>query len=124
MSVPNNNNVLAPFSFTHTKQVKPVCIAKGDSAASQHYWRERDVDVLPTIYEEPGPPVTLPNSNTINDNKVGHIPLGPSISKKGSKARILKALKSANLVLYVAFGTEESQGHCQVCCARHGTLMT
>ena len=64
----------------------------------EYYWRERDVDVLETIQEEPGPPVTLPNSKTINDTKVGFIPLGPEVSKHGRKARILRDLTSANLI--------------------------
>ena len=77
------------FSFSNPPR-KIHCIAKGDSGASQHYWREHDVDVLDTIHEEPGPPVTLPNSSTINDNKVGYVPLGAHVSKRGKKARILR----------------------------------
>ena len=71
-SVPVANAVAHVSPFTSVSQKRHKCIVKGDSAASQHYWQERDVDVLETIHEEPGPPVTLPNSSTINDNKVGY----------------------------------------------------
>ena len=46
---------------------------------------------------EEGPPVRLPNATTINDNKIGHLPL-PGLSKKATKTRILADLKSASLV--------------------------
>ena len=74
-----------------------VCQAKGDSAASNHYWRRRDMNVLETIHEEAGPPVALPNGDTINDNQVGYLPI-PALSKTAKKTRILKDLNSASLI--------------------------
>ena len=53
---------------------------------------------METIHEEPGPPVKLPNADTINDTRVGYIPLHPSISMQGRKARILKDLHSSSLI--------------------------
>ena len=77
---------------------KPFCIAKGDSAASNHYWTIADMDVLETIHEEDGPPVTLPNSTTINDNTVGHLPFSSTLTSQGTKTRVLSDLTSANLI--------------------------
>ena len=68
-SVPKINIINSRSHFS--SNLTPRCYAKGDSAASQHYWRERDVDVLETIHEEPGAPVTLPNSSKISyENRI------------------------------------------------------
>ena len=40
-------------------------IAKGDSAASGHYWRQEDVDCLTRLTNISGPSVTLPNNIVI-----------------------------------------------------------
>ena len=41
-------------------------IAKGDSAASNHYWALRDSDVLDDIRTDPnGPVVILPDTSTL-----------------------------------------------------------
>lgn len=84
--------------FSHSVPNKPVCYVKADRAASQNYWRHKDSHVLTSVHTEVGPPVTLPNSSNINDDKVGYFPLGPHISSKGKKARILNALCSANII--------------------------
>ena len=77
--------------------VPKTCIAKGDSGASSHFWRPQDEHVLTDIATEEGPPIKLPNATTINDNKIGHLPI-PELSKKATKTRILSELKSASLV--------------------------
>ena len=56
------------------KNNKLCCIAKGDSAASHHFWKESDASMLKNIHNKKGPPVTLPNAETINDTKVGFLP--------------------------------------------------
>ena len=75
-----------------------VCIAKADSGASNHFWREKDAHILDHIKEEIGPPVKLPNSETINDNKVGSLPNLSKLSSAAKKVRILKDLHSSNLL--------------------------
>ena len=40
--------------------------------------------VLNTIHEEKGEPISLPNGTTINDNKVGYLPI-PQLTKSGQK---------------------------------------
>ena len=75
-----------------------ACIAKADSGTSNHFWREQDQGVLSNIGHENGPSVKLPNATTINDTKVGYIPLSTHLSKKAQKTRILKDLKSSSLI--------------------------
>ena len=61
----SNVNYINPFiNVTHTlnppqNKNKTVCIAKADSGASNHFWREEDVDALHDIRNEDGPPVKI-----------------------------------------------------------------
>ena len=82
----------------HPPPNKKVCLAKADSAASSHFWTQKDANVLEDIHEDIGPPVKLPNASTINDTKAGYLPNLKMLSKKAKKTRILKDLKSANLI--------------------------
>ena len=50
------------------------------------------------MHFEEGSRVKLPNATIINDNQVGYIPLPGILLKAARKARILKDLKSANLI--------------------------
>ena len=76
----------------------PICIAKADNGALNHFWRADDAAALINHHEEQGPPVKLPNSSTINDNKVGYLPSQDILSTKAKKVRILSDLKSSNLI--------------------------
>ena len=75
-----------------------ACIAKADSGASNHFWREKDIGVLYNLGHEQGPSVKLPDATTINDSKIGYIPLSTNLSQKAQKARVLKDLKSSSLI--------------------------
>ena len=75
-----------------------ACIAKADSGASNHFWREQDIGVLHNLGHEHGPSVKLPDAKTINDTKVGYIPLSANLSQRAQKARVLKDLKSSSLI--------------------------
>ena len=72
-----------------------ICIAKADSG---YFWRTQDAKALRNIHQETGPPIKLPNSTTINDNKVGYLPFTDILSAKARKARILADLKSSSLI--------------------------
>ena len=76
----------------------PTCIAKCDSAASKHYWRNADIAVTTNVLPFQGTPVTLPDSNAINPKYKCTIPLGPAFSKKATTATNLPQLKTASLV--------------------------
>ena len=75
-----------------------VIMAKGDSAASDHYWREQDAHVLSGIEDSLGPSVLIPNGETIASTKKGIVPLSQHLSTEASTAKILPGLSSASLV--------------------------
>ena len=74
-------------------------MAKGDSAASHHYWRQEDSRVLSDIFEKPGPSVVIPNNSTIDVTHQGNLPLSNKLSPTARNAMILPGLKSVSLVL-------------------------
>ena len=80
-----------------TKKIK-VVIAKGDSVASGHYWREEDVDCLQNVINKNGPDVNLPESSQINATQQDRLPLPSSLSKKASTAVVLPPLKNSSLI--------------------------
>ena len=82
------------------KAIEPseTVYAKGDSAASSHYWREEDKKVISNIQEISGPQVILPNKQTIGITSQGALPLSALLSDRAKKASILPGLKSASLI--------------------------
>ena len=84
---PNNVNIILP-----------ICIAKGDSGATVHYWREADEECLKDIETCIGPAVILPNKQTILATKSGTLPLHHNLSNRAKKATILPGLKSTSLI--------------------------
>ena len=80
-----------------TKKLK-VVIAKGDSAASEHYWREEDIDCLQNVIYKKGPDMTLPDSSQINATYQVKLPLPSSLSKEASITVIISSLKSSSLI--------------------------
>ena len=63
-----------------------------------HFWKDTDKHILKDVHFEQGPPIKLPDATTIQANQVGYIPVQGKLSKTARKARILKDLKSANLI--------------------------
>ena len=97
----------APLEHIHpnnkrknTTRMKPEqCVmAKGDSAASHHYWREEDKKVLDNIESYSGPSVLLPNNSTIAVTSKGQLALSSNLSARAKNAMILPGLKSASLI--------------------------
>ena len=72
-------------------------LAKGDSAASHHYWREEDTKVMLEITKNPGPSVLLPNNNSTDVTNQGQLPLSEKVSPRARNAMILHGLKSVLL---------------------------
>ena len=74
-----------PPIFTPTSN-KYAVLAKGDSAASKHYFTKKDKHVLVKLRFDPeGPTVLLPNSAFMTSTETGELPisdLGSSFSKK------------------------------------------
>ena len=83
---------------SHTSNIKKFVTAKGDSAASAHYWREEDSACLTEIQTAPGPAVTLPNNTTIRATKQGNVPINALLSSRAENVVILPSLKSASLI--------------------------
>ena len=84
--------------FHTSSVVSPCVIAKGDSAASSHYWRQEDAQCLEKIQNFAGPSVLLPNRETITANQKGQLPLSSALSTRAQTAMILPQLKSASLI--------------------------
>ena len=75
-----------------------MIIAKGDSGATSHYWRERDKSCLHKIKNAPGPTVTLPNNTTITSTSCGRLPLHESLSPQATTTSILPNLQISSLI--------------------------
>ena len=75
-----------------------MCIAKGDSAASHHYWKSEDQQILDNVTNAIGPSVQLPNNKSLQSTQQGEIPLSHALSTTGKHAMILPGLKSASLI--------------------------
>ena len=73
-------------------------MAKGDSAASSHYWRKEDEKCLHDVKKFAGPSVMLPNKTTITANQRGQLSLSDELSSQAQTAMILPQLKSASLI--------------------------
>ena len=99
---PNLNKINVSQSFSspisNSKTSDKVVIAKGDSAASDHYWRKKDKHCLTNIVPHITPPILLPNKDTVTGTEKGNVPMHPLISKSASTAKILPELKSASLI--------------------------
>ena len=55
-------------------------VAKADSGASNHYWRQQDVTCLTDISHNSSINVQLPNAQSILSTKQGQLNLHPSLS--------------------------------------------
>ena len=73
-------------------------VAKGDSAATNHYLIESDATCLKNIKPNHLVNVTLPNSVAMSLNKQGELPLSDDASVKGKTTLALLDLTSSSLV--------------------------
>ena len=81
------------------QKINKECVyAKGDSAASDHYFREEDEGCLQNVTKVSGNAITIPDGSTIQATKKGYLPLSTELSEKTREAKILPALKSASLI--------------------------
>ena len=56
-----------------------MIVAKADSAATNHYRRDADLQCLTNIQDYAGPSVTVPNNEKILPKKQGLIPLSNNL---------------------------------------------
>ena len=75
-----------------------MIIAKADSAASNTYWREEDIECLDGIKKYYGPLIQLPDNGMIVADRKGVLPLSDELSDAAKMAMILPNLRSASLI--------------------------
>ena len=73
-------------------------VAKGDSTATSHYWKDEDKHIFSDIQKCTGPPVTLPNAEHIYTTQQGNLPLSRNLSKKAIIVIIRPELRSYSLL--------------------------
>lgn len=73
-------------------------MAKGDSAATSHYWRSEDITCLKHMKPITGPRVTLPDNTTLTSDQEGQLSLNSKLSSNAQRATILSNLKSSSLI--------------------------
>ena len=83
---------------THQPRINPnIVIAKGDSAASDHYFRLCDTKCLANITPMKSAPILLPDKSSITSSHMGFLP-NTGLTTKGSAVKILPELRSASLI--------------------------
>ena len=91
---------------TPLNSLKPSCInsqskiviAKGDSAATHHYWRERDKDMLSNIKLLQYCNITLSNATTISSLVSDQLLLPSQLLSKAKDVIVVLQLKSLLLI--------------------------
>lgn len=107
-----NDNTILYSSVVHQKS--HTSIAKGDSGASQHYITPTDQLYLHSQCKSTGPPVLLPNNNTINTTVQGTLPIASSLSTKAQTAHVLPKLHT----LLISLG-QLSDDNCTIILTKH-----
>ena len=89
-------------TILHTSNIPPkkrFIIAKGDSAASNHYWALRDSIILDNLSDDDNAPsVTLPDKSTITAIKRGQIPV-PNLSSNATETKVFTDLNHSLISL-------------------------
>ena len=80
-----------------------------DSAASCHYWRNEDIDVLNNVVPYNGTTVTLPDNTKIKPTKQGIVPLSSAFSTQAKTATYSPALRSASLLAVAPLCDDDKQ---------------
>ena len=62
-----------PLIKKQKKKLTALVISKGDSAASQNYWREEDKHFFSNLHRCSGPSVILPDGNILTSTQQGLI---------------------------------------------------
>ena len=73
-------------------------VAKGDSAATSHYWQSQDAECLRGVRPYSGPSVALPDTDIIEPTQQGIVSLSNKLPTQAQTATTLPALTSSSLV--------------------------
>jgi hypothetical protein len=83
----------------HSLQTYSTIVAKADSGASNHYFKQADMKALTEIRSSPfRPSVLLPDSTQIQATHSGTLPLHHSLSTKAKTAHLLDGITNASLI--------------------------
>ena len=91
------SNQYLPVSFS-CNNLQHTVIAKGDSAATGHYFTMNDACVLKDIKKERGPSVILPDNDVIGSTHGAQLPTPTPLPQAATKTAILPRLTSSSLV--------------------------
>ena len=94
----SNLTSVVPPQQTNQSIAASTTIAKADSGASKHYFKEKDSEHLQQCTQAPGPTVHLPNGETITSIKHGFLTNCSKLSKAAKKAHIFRDLHTASLI--------------------------
>ena len=87
------------INFHNTSADAPdYIVAKGDSAATAHYWRSEDLACVQNIVRKKGPRVTLPNNASITSSHQYQLLLSSALSRAAQTADIIPTLKISSLI--------------------------
>ena len=75
-----------------------IIIATGDSAVSNHYWKENDSSVLSNICPFSGPSITLPYEDEIAPSNKIFLQLSNKLSQEAQTATTILQLRSSSLI--------------------------
>ena len=75
-----------------------IVIAKGESAATHYYWRERDKNALSNVEPTQRCIITLPHATTTSSSVSGKLLLSSQLSSKAKNATVVLQLESASLI--------------------------
>ena len=94
-----SNNIQNNPNIALTPPPRTTVIAKGDSAATNHYWALRDTMVLDDVRDDTnGPTVILPDTSTLTATKKGRLPI-PNLSPQARKTAIFDNLQNSLISL-------------------------
>ena len=82
----------------HYCNFNKIVVAKGDSAATGHFFMMSDAAVLKDIKQESGIKVTLPDDDVLESSHSAQLPINKSLPSTAKKTTILPKLASSSLV--------------------------
>ena len=85
-----------PLHCLRITKIKTV--AKGNSYAKLHYWREKDTTCLKSINPYSGPPVILPDEDTLEPENQVILSLSNKLTKKAKITNKLPNLRRSPLI--------------------------
>ena len=86
-------------TVTTYQKVNAVVVAKADSGASQHYFKNEDAPVIRNCTKtQVGPTVSLPDGISMQATKTGNLELSPLLSKKATAVHVFDGIQNSSLL--------------------------